>query len=118
MFNYRICQNKIEFYFVNLTQGVLRLFKFKNDQLLITQPPHFCLLKVIILYIKGEHVPTGTSNQNMSCDIYIYIYISSLKNVCYHKNVMERGPLGYPPSYVGCGVQLGCARDLDGDSLR
>lgn len=45
------------------------VIKFKDDHLLITQPPHFCLLKVIILYIKGAHVPTGTSNQKISSDI-------------------------------------------------
>lgn len=63
------------------------MIKFKDDQLLITQPPHYCLFKVIILYIKGARVPTGTSNQKMSSDIYM----QPIRMFSYDTNVMERG---------------------------
>lgn len=84
------------------------MIKFKDDHLLITQPPHYCLLKVIILYIKGAHVPTGTSNQKMS------IEIKPMRMFSYDKNIIERGSYGYIPS--DCGVQGGCARGFGGDT--
>lgn len=68
---YQICSVTL-FARIKLSFTLSRCFdviKFKDDQLLITQPPHYSLLKVIILYIKGAHVPTGTSNQKMINDI-------------------------------------------------